>query len=119
MKTPTVVIYHGDCTEGPGISSSGLRRIEAKTPLHYWATSYLNPDRIEEEPKDHFTFGKAAHDLLLGEGQFRAKFAIRPDQWENWRKPASQDWRKEQQAAGLDVLTPEDLNLDLGSLKLL
>lgn len=101
--------YHGACTVGPGISSSGLRTIEAKSPAHYWATSYLNPDREPEETKPHFDFGKAAHTLMLGEGGFRDKFSIRPDQWDSWRTKASQEWRDEQQQAGRSVLVPEDI----------
>lgn len=104
-------LYHGDCTAGPGISSSGLRTIESKTPLHYWATSYLNPERITPEPKDHFVFGHAAHCLLLSETGFKTKFAIRPEQWKDWRKPVSQEWKKEQQAAGLEVLVPDDVKI--------
>lgn len=104
-------LYHGDCTAGPGISSSGLRTIESKTPMHYWASSYLNPNRIEPEPKDHFTFGDAAHKLLLGESGFKDRFAVRPDQWKDWRKDAAKEWRDEQQSAGKLVLVPEDLKI--------
>jgi hypothetical protein len=102
-------LYHGDCTAGPGISSSGLRTIESKTPLHYWSTSYLNPDRIEAEPREHFVFGQAAHTLLLSEDGFKEKFVVRPSQWKDWRKDAAKAWRDEQQAAGKSVLVPEDL----------
>lgn len=106
-----IELYHGDVTSGPGISSSGLRTIESKTPLHYWVNSYLNPDRLPPEPKDHFVFGQAAHKLLLSESGFREEFVVRPDQWKDWRKPVAQDWRKEQQAAGKSVLVPEDLKV--------
>jgi hypothetical protein len=102
-------LYHGDCTVGPGISSSGLRKITSKTPMHYWASSYLNPERIEETREDHFIFGEAAHKLLLGEGGFRDKYVIRPDQWKDWRKDAAKEWRAEQEAAGRTVLVPDDL----------
>lgn len=102
-------LYHGDCTFGPGISSSGLRIIESKTPMHYWAYSYLNPNKLPPEPKEHFIFGDAAHKLLLGETGFKEKFAIRPDQWSDWRKDAAKEWRTEQQEAGKSVLVPDDL----------
>jgi hypothetical protein len=106
-----IELYHGDCTDGPGISSSGLRTIESKTPLHYWMNSYLNPDRLPPEPKDHFAFGQAAHTLLLSENGFREKFVVRPDQWKDWRKDAAKVWRDEQQANGKTVLVPEDLKV--------
>lgn len=101
--------YHGDLCDAPSISSSGLRTIEAKTPLHYYANSYLNPDRPEQEQKDHFSFGKAAHVLLLGEDGFREQFTIRPSSFRDWRTKASQEWRDEQQAAGKVVLLPQHL----------
>ncbi len=101
--------YHDDCTAGPGISSSGLRTIESKTPLHYWATSYLNPDRIEQEPKDHFTFGEAAHKLLLGESGFAGRFSVRPDKWDSWRTDKAKEWKAEQESEGRTVLIPSQL----------
>lgn len=102
-------LYHGDVTDGPGVSSSGLRTIEAKSPAHYYAQSYLNPDRLPEEPKDHFSFGKAAHTLLLGEDGFRDQFVVRPDKWKDWRTDAAKQWRAEQQAAGRTVLNADDI----------
>lgn len=102
--------YHGDLCSGPSISSSGLRTIEAKSALHYYSTSYLNPNREPQEPKDHFSFGRAAHTLLLGEEGFRAQFAVRPEQWTDWRTKDAQAWKREQQAAGRDVLTTKDLD---------
>lgn len=101
--------YHGAITIGPGISSSGLRTIEAKSPQHYYATSYLNPDRLPEEPKDHFSFGKAAHTLLLGEDGFRDQFVVRPEKWKDWRTDAAKQWRIEQQEAGRTVLNADDI----------
>lgn len=101
--------YHSDCCAGPSISSSGLRTIENESPAHYWATSYLNPDRKVEAEKPHFSLGRAAHTLLLGESGFREQFAIRPDQFPDWRTKASQQWRDEMIAAGRTVLTPADI----------
>lgn len=112
-----IEVYHGDCTDGPGISSSGLRTIESQSPLHYWAKSYLNPDRDPEEAKDYFDFGRAAHTLLLGEGGFREKYAIRPTQWSDWRTKAAQEWREEQRAAGKSVLTDEQVSAIKGIAK--
>lgn len=109
--------YHGDVTDGPGISSSGLRTIESKSPAHYYATSYLNPDREPEEPKDHFDFGKAAHFLLLGESGFKEKFVVRPEKWADWRTKDAQNWRAEQQLAGKTVLTDAQIRAVKGIAK--
>lgn len=104
-----IELYHGDCTDGPGISSSGLRTIEDKSPAHYFANSYLNPDREEPEPKDHFSFGKAAHTLFLGEDGFKKQFVVRPEKYKDWRTNDAKEWRDEQQTAGLSVLVPDQI----------
>lgn len=101
--------YHGDLCDGPSISSSGLRIIEAKTPLHYFATSYLNDFREVEEPKDHLSFGRAAHTLLLGEQGFSNQFVIRPAEFTDWRTKDAKAWRKEQEDAGKTVLLPDQI----------
>jgi hypothetical protein len=97
--------YHSDCAAGPSISSSGLRQIEQESPAHYWAQSYLNPDREQEDDSEAFILGRAAHHLLLGEGSFAQKFCVRPAEWSDWRTKAAQQWRAEQKAAGMTVLT--------------
>ncbi|MFG1211965.1 PD-(D/E)XK nuclease-like domain-containing protein [Xanthobacter flavus] len=101
--------YHSDCCIGPSISSSGLRTIEQKSPAHYWATSYLNPRRVTEAPSEALDFGQAAHTLLLGESGFRQRFAIRPDDFPDFRTKAAQAWREDQRAAGRVVLLPEQV----------
>jgi hypothetical protein len=101
--------YHGDCTEGPGISSSGLRTIELRSPAHYWATSYLNPNRVEQDQSDALDFGQAAHTLLLGEGGFREQFVVRPDEFPDYRTKAAREWRDLMREAGKTVLTSEQV----------
>jgi len=104
-----IELYHGDCCVGPSISSSGLRTIERQTPAHYFAGSYLNPDREPEEASRALDMGRACHTLLLGESGFREQFAVRPDQWSDWRTAAAKEWREEQISAGRTVLVPDDL----------
>ncbi|WP_157961760.1 PD-(D/E)XK nuclease-like domain-containing protein [Acuticoccus kandeliae] len=99
--------YHSDCCDGPSISSSGLRMIEAKSPAHYWAGSYLNPDREPFRPSAAMILGSAAHHLLLGEEGFHERFGVSPDVWTKWTTDASKQWRAEMEAAGKLVLTPE------------
>lgn len=102
-------VYHSDCCAGPSISSSGLRLLDSRSPAHYWAQSYLNPNREPEEPKEAFSFGQAAHALLLGESGFREKFAVRPEHWSDWRTSAAKEWREAEQAAGRTIITPDDV----------
>lgn len=101
--------YHGDLCDGPSVSSSGLRLIEAKTPAHYYATSYLNPNRVEQDDKEAFDFGRAAHSLLLGETGFFKQFAVRPEAFKDYRTKAAQEWRDSTRAEGLTPLTSDDL----------
>ncbi len=101
--------YHGDLCDAPSVSSSGLRTIEAKTPLHYFAGSYLNPNREPEEQKDHLNFGKAAHTLLLSEPGFHDQYAVRPENWRDWRTDAAKGWRKEMEEDGKTILIPAQI----------
>lgn len=115
VSTPGIVsglgmdFYHSDCCAGPSISSSGLRTIENSSLAHYWATSYLNPKRIEVGEKAHFSIGKAAAHLIGGEAEFYSKFAVRPDEFDSWRTKAAQEWRDAKLGAGLTVITPDDI----------
>lgn len=101
--------YHSDICDGPSISSSGLRLLDSRSPAHYWAQSYLNPNRKPEEQKDAFDFGRAAHTLLLGESDFKKRYAVRPDEWSDWRTKDAKAWRDEMREAGRTVLVPDDL----------
>lgn len=107
-------LYHGQLTVGPSISSSGLRTIFNASAAHYWNHSYLNPAREEQDEKEAFIFGRAAHHLILGEASFRKDFTIRPEQYpsdagdkpwngnSNWCKA----WLAQARRDGLTVLTP-------------
>ena len=110
-------IYHEDPCVTPSISSSGLREIENKSPAHYWATSPYNPNRLDEEQKDHFNLGSAAHTLILGESGFRDKYAIRPGRWDSWRTNAAKEWREEMIAVGRMVLEDKQVEAIKGMAK--
>jgi hypothetical protein len=104
-----IEIYHSDCADGPSISSSGLRLIDAKSPLHYWDTSPLNPDREPEADKPYFSLGRAVHTLILGEDGFASKYVTRPEEYPDWRTNAAKHWREAKVKAGRTVLEPKDL----------
>lgn len=84
--------YHGDLCVAPSISSSGLREIENRSPLHYWATSYLNPDRPEDETSPAMDFGRAVHTLLLSEDGFRDDYVTRPDTYPDDKTGEFKPW---------------------------
>lgn len=110
-KNLPIDVYHSDCCDGPSVSSSGLREIAPPTgcPLKFWDSSYLNPNRAEQEQKDHFNLGHAVHTLLLGEDGFGQKYVVRPKEWKDWRTDAAKEWREEQVKAGKFVLVPEKI----------
>jgi hypothetical protein len=85
--------YHGQPTEGVSVSSSGLRTILLDCPAKYWATSPLNPSRVDRRSKA-MDFGKAAHALILGEPQFNSEFIISP--YDDFRAKDAREWRDEQ-----------------------
>lgn len=70
--------YHQQCCAGPSVSSSGLRKLYHESPADFWAFSDLNENRFEQEGTEAFTFGRAAHALLLGDEVFSDKFAVLP-----------------------------------------
>ncbi|MCA0032706.1 PD-(D/E)XK nuclease-like domain-containing protein [Mesorhizobium sp. B263B2A] len=106
--------YHGQLTVGPSISSSGLREIENRSPLHYFATSYLNPDRPEDEASTpSLDFGRAVHTLLLSEDGFQDDYVVRPEKyeddegkWKAWNGNATvcKEWLAGARKAGKTVL---------------
>jgi hypothetical protein len=102
--------YHQQCTDGPSISSSGIRAI-LKSPAQFWRTSALNPNRVDEDDKEAFILGRAAHHLLLGEKEFGQHFVVRPEEapdgraW-NGNNLSCKAWIADQEAKGRTVLTP-------------
>lgn len=104
--------YHDDCCVGPSISSSGLRTIWQKSPLHYWYDSYMNPDRDEEDDEkveaEALRMGRAAHALLLEPHLFGQMFTTRPPIFADWRTQKARQWRAEQQLEGKTVLDPAE-----------
>lgn len=105
--------YHEQLTAGPSISSSGLRTIFDESPAHYYARSYLNPDREDETPSEALTLGRGAHHLLLGESHFSERFAIRPEtlNGEKWNSNRNdcKAWLKHCRDLGQEVLLPAQI----------
>ena len=113
-------IYHGDTKlfigayNGFSISSTGLRKFIDR-PSAYWAESVFNPRRFPSEEKDYFSFGRAAHTLLLGEDGFAEEYALRPTEiggkaWQSNRTECK-EWMAQTKAAGKSVVTEKDIEL--------
>lgn len=114
--------YHGQPCVGPSISGSGLKKLDGpgkgKSPAHYWVSSSLNPDRIEEEETEALTIGRAAHHVLLGESEFAKQFRRKPEElhglpWHGNRKDCKA-WLSEQALAGITVLTELQIEMIRG-----
>lgn len=112
--------YHRDTTlfDGFSISSSGLRAL-LRRPLEYWWTSPYNPGAEEQDGNAALDFGKAAHMLLLGEDGFAARYAKRPDTYEDdkgaWKpwsgnSKACKEWLAKTAAAGKVVITGTEID---------
>lgn len=105
--------YHADCCDGPSISSTGLRKIDLETPLHYWTESPLNPERkisdADNVEAKHFRIGRAAHLLALEPAEFRKQIVGRPPAFDSWRTDASKKWRANEILAGKTVLDPPEM----------
>lgn len=107
-------VYHSDCCDGPSVSSTGLRTFVLKSPLHFWDTSYLNPDRDPDDPdeieKEHFRIGRAAHWLMFEKAAFDAHIAVRPTTWDSWRSKDAKEWRLDAMREGFTVMTPDEMD---------
>lgn len=111
--------YHRDTLlfDGFSISSSGLRTL-MKRPAEYWWTSPYNANAAEQESKDEFNFGKAAHMLLLGEDCFAERYSLRPETYvddKGTEKPWSansnrcKEWLASTADAGKMVITKTEI----------
>jgi hypothetical protein len=115
--------YHSQCCDGPSLSSTGIRRI-LQSPAHFWKHSELNPNRVEEDDKEAFILGRAAHHLILGEREFSRHFVIRPDTapdgraW-NGNNNSCREWLADRVGEGLTVLTPAQVERIRGMAGLL
>lgn len=109
-------LYHSQCTDGPSLSSTSIRRL-LQSPAHYWKHSELNPHRAEEEDKDAFILGRAAHHLLLGEREFGKHFVVSP--FDSFRTNEAKAWKAEQIASGRTVLTETQIDKIRGMAGLL
>lgn len=109
--------YHRQCCDGPSISSSGLRKIREKSPAHFWHESDLNPNYEPQPATKALNFGKAAHSLLLESKLPDAEFAVAPfagnyaSNEDGWKAGEKRDWKTEQEAAGLTVVSQDDLKV--------
>lgn len=108
--------YHSDTCIGPSVSNSGLKTLWDDSPAHYWANSYLNPRRLEEvEDRPHFSIGRAAHHLLfLGRKGFEEEFAVRPEEFSDWRTKKAKLWREAALADGKTLITDGELEAIAG-----
>ncbi|MCR9276214.1 MULTISPECIES: PD-(D/E)XK nuclease-like domain-containing protein [unclassified Mameliella] len=121
-------IYHGDCCEGPSISSSGLRVVR-KDPAKFWDGCAMNPEvkaRKEKEredarskgiviPKRHFDRGSAAHVLTLEPEKITESVSVVPADLlganGSLSTKAAKAFVAEQQALGRAVLKPEEWDM--------
>lgn len=107
-------VYHTQLCDSPSLSSTAIRRIILGSPAEFWKYSPLNPDHVEEDEKEAFILGRAAHHLLLGEANFQGRFIVRPEYapdgsaW-NGNKTICRKWIADRQLEGLTVLTPSQM----------
>ena len=66
--------YHGQ----PHIGSTGFKKL-ARSPLHFWHDSPLNPDRPAREPSHVMTIGTAWHTGIWEPELFDSTYAEKPD----------------------------------------
>lgn len=87
----------------PGASASRLRAFHGTTPAHARIA-------IEKpvEPTVEMILGTLVHERVLEPEKPSSRIAVRPEQWSDWRKDASKEWRAAMQGCGMFVLTPDE-----------
>ncbi|ACG60401.1 RecE exonuclease VIII [Iodobacter phage PhiPLPE] len=78
-----------------GVSKSKLD-VFAQSPRHYWL-KYLNPNKKEEEEKEHYIIGRASHSAVLEPDDFASRYVCVPS-----------DAPKKPTKAQLDAPKPSD-----------
>jgi hypothetical protein len=74
--------YHSvDICPGPSVSSTGIRKAALGSPMAFWKTSDMNPNRYPDEREESpaLIMGKAAHCLILGDEVYSDHFISVPD----------------------------------------
>lgn len=122
-------LYHSQCCPDVSVSSTGIRKAALQSPLAFWKTSDLNPNRYPpKEESDALILGKAAHCLILGDEVFAENFAYVPEGapsrptktqvaafekngfWSDAAKDGAAFWEKfDAEAAGRSLLTAEQV----------
>ena len=123
-------LYHSQAIcPGVSVSSTGIRKAALASPLAFWKTSDLNPDRYPpKEESDALILGKAAHCLILGDEVFAENFAYVPENapkrptvtqvaafekngfWSDAAKEGAEWWAKfDAEAAGRSLLTADQV----------
>ena len=108
--------YHrrADLLPGPSLSSSGVKTLLAKSPLHFWFDSPLNPDRPDEADRPHFNIGKAAHDKILLSDNWPDQYFITPEDFSRAKSKVMAEAIAEADAAlesGMTVLSFEQAGI--------
>lgn len=103
--------YHADPVETPSLSASIARVLLDRSPLHAWTRHpRLNPD-FEEERKDIFDLGSAAHNMVLRQNYWREEIEVVDAA--DWRTKAAREARDTARAAGrYPLLTDQYERLD-------
>ena len=89
--TLTMDEYHGQPTDGPSVSASGLNIILNQCPAIFFETWSGNPNRVPEKTSAALDIGRAAHALVLGEPEFAKHFVISP--YDDFRTKEARAWR--------------------------
>lgn len=103
-------VYHSDFCDRLSFSASDFHTLQSESAAHFFEGHWLNPQR-EERSKAVYSFGKAAHALVLGMPVFERQFAISP--YDEFRTAESKDWR-DVVAAGKTVLKQRDMDVVRG-----
>jgi hypothetical protein len=85
--------YHGQgICNAYAVSSTDLRICWGKSPAHMYANWAENPKAEKRGPTRAMILGAAAHHLLLGEDDFKAKYVLQPQTYHDRKTAQEKPW---------------------------
>jgi len=98
-----------DYHQHPAISKTGMGCFRSEGRRVYHGRHVLRLPEAQLTPTPGMNLGTLCHAELLEPGSLEGQYAIRPEEWKDWKTKAAQNWRKEHQEAGHIVVAPADI----------
>lgn len=108
-QIPIEQYHQTEICNSPSISSSGLKAI-THCPAKFWQNSHLNPKRTCKKDTRAFSFGRAAHDLILDGARWPELYYVMPAGYDGRKKEwfPARDEMNEAEKSGKTILKHDE-----------